>query len=350
MAKKGIDVSYHQGTIDWGKVKNADIEFAIIRIGYGMYDNQKDSKFEENYKNARANGIPVGVYHYSYAKTVDEAKAEADLVLKWLNNRDLDLPVYFDIEDKTQQNLGKDTLNAICRKFCDTIEAGGYWAGIYSNKYWATGLIDGPTLGKRYTYWVAQYNSKCTYTGPYAMWQYSSNGSVNGISGRVDMNYLYSELGGKKNGSSSSSSSSKKSNETIANEVIAGKWGNGNDRKTRLQNAGYDYNTIQSIVNQKLGASKKSNETIANEVVAGKWGNGNDRKTKLTNAGYNYEEIQKLVNQKLGVSKTVTYTVKSGDTLSAIAKKYGTTYQKIASDNGIANPNKIYVGQKLIIK
>lgn len=348
MEKLGIDVSKHQGTIDWAKVKGAGIQFAILRIGYGMYDNQKDIKFEENYKNARANGIPVGVYLYSYAKNVDEAKREADLVLKWLNGRDLEYPVYFDIEDGSQANLGKDVLDAMCKTFCNTIEAGGYWAGIYSNKNWATNIISGAELGKDYTYWIAQYNDKCTYNGPYAIWQYSSSGKVNGISGNVDMNYQYADVGGKVSGSNSTAS--KKSNEEIANEVIAGKWGNGNDRKTRLQNAGYDYNTIQSIVNQKLGASKKSNETIANEVVAGKWGNGNDRKTKLTNAGYNYEEIQKLVNQKLGVSKTVTYTVKSGDTLSAIAKKYGTTYQKIASDNGIANPNKIYVGQKLIIK
>ena len=348
MKKKGIDVSYHQGNIDWGKVKGAGIEFAILRIGYGMYDYQKDKQFENNYKNARANGIPVGVYHYSYATSVEEAKKEANLVVKWLNGRDLEYPVYFDIEDNSQAKLGKSTLNAMCRAFCEIIEKAGYWAGIYSNKDWATNKISGAELGKDYTYWIAQYNSTCTYTGPYAIWQYSSSGKVNGISGNVDMNYQYAEVGGKV--SDSNSTASKKSNEEIANEVIAGKWGNGNDRKTRLQNAGYDYNTIQSIVNQKLGASKKSNETIANEVVAGKWGNGNDRKTKLTNAGYNYEEIQKLVNQKLGANKTVTYTVKSGDTLSAIAKKYGTTYQKIAKDNNIANPNKIYVGQKLVIK
>lgn len=301
MAKKGIDVSYHQGTIDWNKVKNTGIEFAIIRIGYGMYDDQKDKQFENNYKNARANGIPVGVYHYSYATSVEEAKKEANLVVSWLNGRDLDYPVYFDIENSSQAKLGKSTLNAMCRAFCEIIEKAGYWAGIYSNKDWATNKISGAELGKDYTYWIAQYNSTCTYTGPYAIWQYSSSGRVNGISGNVDMNYQYAEVGGKVG--STSSSSSKKSNETIANEVIAGKWGNGNARKTALTNAGYDYNAVQAIVNQKLGASK-----------------------------------------------TVTYTVKSGDTLSAIAKKYGTTYQKIASDNGISNPNKIYPGQKLVIK
>lgn len=317
MAKKGIDVSYHQGDINWSKVKSAGIEFAILRIGYGMYDNQKDSKFEENYSEARAAGIPVGVYHYSYAKTVDEAKREADLVLKWLNNRDLDLPVYFDIEDKTQQNLGKDTLNAICRKFCDTIEAGGYWAGIYSNKYWATGLIDGPTLGKRYTYWVAQYNSKCTYTGPYAMWQYSSSGSVNGISGRVDMNYLYAELGGKKGGSTTSSSgSSTSSSGTYTGTSIV----------DYLKSIGQD----SSFANRKKLAAA----------------NG------ISNYTGTASQNTQLLNKLRGGSgsSAVTYTVKSGDTLSAIAKKYGTTYQKIASDNGIANPNKIYPGQKLVIK
>lgn len=350
MQKKGIDVSKYQGNIDWNKVKNAGIEFAILRIGYGMYDFQKDKQFENNYKNARANNIPVGIYHYSYATSIEEAEKEANLVLQWLNGRELDYPVYFDIEDNSMAKLGKSTLNAICRAFCEIIEKAGYWAGIYSNKDWATNKISGAELGKDYTYWIAQYNDKCTYTGPYAIWQYSSTGSVNGISGNVDMNIQYKEVGGKTG--STSNSSSKKSNETIANEVIQGKWGNGNARKTALTNAGYDYDAVQAIVNQKLDAStsKKSNEEIANEVIAGKWGNGNDRKTKLTNAGYNYEEIQKLVNQKLGANKTVTYTVKSGDTLSAIAKKYGTTYQKIAKDNNIANPDKIYVGQKLIIK
>ena len=99
-------------------------------------------------------------------------------------------------------------------------------------------------------------------------------------------------------------------------------------------------------------SSKKSNEEIANEVIAGQWGNGNDRKTRLQNAGYDYNEIQDIVNKKLGggsSSSSKTYTVKKGDTLSGIAAKFGTTYQEIARKNGIANPNKIYPGQVLKI-
>ena len=199
MKVKGIDVSKWQGNINWKKVKADGIMFAIIRIGYGMYDNQKDEFFEKNYQGAKAAGLDVGIYHYSYAKTIDEAKLEAAQVLLWLNNKDLDLPIYFDIEDKSQANLGKELLNEICKAFCNRIEAAGYWAGIYANKNWATKIIDGESLGKRYTFWIAQYNSACTYSGNYDMWQYSSTGKVNGINGNVDMNYLYKTLGGSQN-------------------------------------------------------------------------------------------------------------------------------------------------------
>lgn len=303
MKIKGIDVSKHQGSIDWSKVKNDDVEFAIIRIGYGGSAPVKDERFEENYNGARNNGLRVGVYLYSYADSESDAKKEYEAVIKWLNGRALDLPVYFDVEDKKMNGLSKSTLSSYVKIFCDKIEDAGYWAGIYANKSWLETKLDMNAL-KDYTVWLAQWTSNPTYKGAYAMWQYTSDGSVNGISGRVDMNYQVAELGGKAGSTSSSSTSSRKSNEEIANEVISGKWGNGQDRKNRLTSAGYDYQAVQNIVNQKLGSS----------------------------------------------NKTVTYTVKSGDTLSAIAKKYGTTYQKIAKDNGISNPNKIYPGQKLIIK
>ena len=293
MKIKGIDVSYHQGVIDWNKVKQAGIEFAIIRIGYGKYDFQKDKQFENNYKNAKNNGIKVGVYHYSYAVNVDDAKKEADLVIKWLDGRQLDLPVYFDIEDKSQASLSTNLRTEMTKSFCEKIENAGYWAGIYANKNWLETKLDMNKLN-RFTVWLAQWSSNPTYQGTYGMWQYTSDGSVNGINGRVDMNYQVKELGGK---IGTTSSSNKKSNEEIANEVIKGNWGNGQDRKNRLTKAGYDYNTIQKLVNQKL--NKKSNEEIATEVIQGKWGNGTDRKNRLTNAGYDYNTIQKIVNEML---------------------------------------------------
>lgn len=194
MSKKGCDVSSHNGTINWGAVKSDGIEFAILRVGYGMYDYQKDKQFENYYAGATSVGIPVGVYLYSYAKSVAEAEREADCAIKWLGGRKLNLPVYFDIEDPSQQKLGRETLDAMCRAFCNKIEKAGYWAGIYSSKYWATNVISGAELGRRYTYWVAQYNNACTYTGDYAIWQNSSSGRVAGIKGNVDTDVMVKDI------------------------------------------------------------------------------------------------------------------------------------------------------------
>lgn len=140
----------------------------------------------------------------------------------------------------------------------------------------------------------------------------------------------------------------KKSNEAIADEVIAGKWGNGDDRKKNLKKAGYDPAVIQKIVNAKVSPARKSNETLANEVLAGKWGNGDERKARLTKAGYDYGAIQAVVNSR--ANSGVYHTVKAGDNLTHIAARYGTTWQAIARLNGIKNPNVIHAGQKLRIK
>lgn len=298
MKIKGIDVSKHQGIIDWKKVKDDGIEFAIIRIGYGGSEPVKDSKFEENYKNARAVGIKVGAYLYSYANSQSDIDKEKASVKTWLNGRVLDLPFYIDVEDKkTQGDLSVSALSNLVNSFCEYIENLGYWAGIYANKNWLETKLDMNKLNK-YTVWLAQWTNNPTYKGSYAMWQYTSNGSVNGIGGCVDMNYQLKELGGKISDSQNENTTPKKSNEELANEVIQGKWGNGADRKNRLTNAGYNYSDVQKIVNQKL-INKKSNEEIAKEVIKGIWGNQPEREQRLEKAGYNYKEIQKIVNERL---------------------------------------------------
>ena len=135
--------------------------------------------------------------------------------------------------------------------------------------------------------------------------------------------------------------------QTLANEVKAGKYGNGDTRKIVL---GSRYDEVQKIVN---GSSKKSVSAIADEVIAGKWGNGNDRKNKLQAAGYDYNAVQAEVNKKLGSgsgSSAQYYTIRSGDTLSEIAQKYGTSVSQLQSWNGIKNANVIYAGQKIRVK
>ena len=190
---KGIDVSYHNGTIDWKKVKQSEVEYAIIRCGYGTNDkNQDDKKWEENVKGCIDNNIPYGVYLYSYADTVEKASSEADHAIRLLQGKKFKYPVYYDLEEEAiRKKLSKTEIANIAKTFCNKLSAKGYTVGIYANKDWFTNyLID--SCFNNWTKWVAQYNTVCNYQGKYDMWQCSSTGRVPGISGNVDLNYSYS--------------------------------------------------------------------------------------------------------------------------------------------------------------
>lgn len=349
MAIKGIDVSEFQGNINWNKVKADGIEFAILKLG-NIYDydaNYKDSKFDTNYKNARANGIKIGAYIYNYCNTIDTLKKGLEWAIKKLEGKELDLPFYLDMEDKDIQGETKETLTNQCNEFAKYVESKGYQAGVYANVNWLKNELNPNDFDKKISVWVAQYYKECQYTGKYDIWQYASDGSVSGISGNCDMNYLYNEDIIKE---SETDTSDKKTIDELAEEVIDGKWGDGEDRKTKLEKAGYDYDAVQDRVNEILSRPKKSITEVAKDVIDGKYGNGETRKKKLEAEGYNYDTVQAKVNQLLGAEVTKTYTVKSGDTLSGIASKYKTTVAKLVKDNNIANANLIYVGQKIVIK
>lgn len=183
---KGIDVSVHNGNIDWNKVKADGIDFAIIRAGYGREISQKDARFEENYRNAKAAGIPIGAYWYSYAMSEDEARVEADVFLSVIKGKQFEFPVYFDVEEKRQFDLGKEKISAIMRAFLEKVESAGYFVGLYGS---ASSLTTHTTddIKSRYTIWLAHWVEKTNYSGSYALWQYSDKGSVSGINGNVDL-------------------------------------------------------------------------------------------------------------------------------------------------------------------
>lgn len=188
---KGIDVSTHQGNINWSAVKNAGVDFAIIRAGYGREISQKDAQFENNYAGCKSNGIPVGAYWYSYATSVEEAVIEAKVFLKVLKGKTFEYPVYFDMEEKRQFDLGKDTCTAIAKAFMDTVEKAGYWVGLYMSASPLKTYIS-EEVRKRYAVWVAHYGvSKTSYDGAYGIWQHSSTGKVAGVGGSVDLNNCY---------------------------------------------------------------------------------------------------------------------------------------------------------------
>lgn len=190
---KGIDVSVHNSNIDWQKVKNAGIQFAILRSGYGRELSQKDAKFEENYKNAKAVNMPIGAYWYSYAMSEDEARLEADVFLKIIEGKHFEMPVYFDLEEKKQFDLGKEKVSAIMRAFLEKVESAGYFVGLYGSASSLT-THTADDIKSHYTIWLAHWTEQTNYSGAYGIWQYSSEGKVNGISGNVDMDICYNDF------------------------------------------------------------------------------------------------------------------------------------------------------------
>lgn len=188
---KGIDVSAHQGDIDWKKVKADSVDFAIIRAGYGRDINKKDAQFENNYAGCKTNTIPVGAYWYSYALSADEAKKEAETCIKSIDNKVFEYPIYFDVENKTQLALSEDLLHKITIAFCDELEAAGYWVGIYSYKSFLESSFT-PEILKRYAMWVAHTGvTQTNYKYQHGIWQYSHTGKTDGINTNVDLNYGY---------------------------------------------------------------------------------------------------------------------------------------------------------------
>ena len=204
--KKAIDISYYQKNVDYKKVKESGIEMVILRAGFTGYGinklKNKDKLFEEHYNGFKNVGIPIGVYWYSCAYTEEEAEEEALKVLEIVKNKEIELPIFIDVEDnhditksglakQNQYELSRNELTKVVARFCEIIEKNGYYVGIYASTHWLNKKLDMNIL-KRYDIWVAHYNvKKPTYNGTYGIWQYTSKGNVSGINGNVDLDYIY---------------------------------------------------------------------------------------------------------------------------------------------------------------
>lgn len=272
---KGIDVSKHNGNIDWQKVKASGIvDFAILRAGYGKLASQNDTQFERNYAGAKAVGIPIGCYWYSYAKTVSEARQEAYVFLQVIKGKQFEYPVYLDFEEQSQFKTGKNNCSAMARVFLEIVENAGYFTGIYSSKSGLENYIT-PEIRNRYTVWVAHVNvSKTTYSGAHDIWQYSWKGRVSGItgnSGDVDMNYCY------------------------------------RDFPAIIKNAG-----LNGFEKPETVENSESVETVET--------NQDEKPVEISYAEPTYHKVRK------------------GDTLTKIAKAYNTSINKIVADNKLAYP------------
>ena len=217
--------------------------------------------------------------------------------INWIKNqisgKTHEYPIFLDVEDAQISNLSKEVQTNLCKYFCGNFEN----SGVYANLDWFKNKLNVSEL-TNYKIWLAQWTTAENHSADFKvdLWQYSNKGKVNGITGKVDMNYCLN---------------CEENTEQITGQL--------------------------SLID------------IANAVIRGEFGNGEERKTRLKNAGYNYDEVQAKVNELMGVSG-VTYKVKSGDTLSEIAQKFGTTVSNLASLNNIKNVNLIYVGQTLKIR
>lgn len=305
MSIKGIDVSSYQGNIDWAKAKTSGVEFSVLKIIQKSL--LPDNQFENNWKGCNESGVTIqGVYNYSYATTTSKAKMDAQKVLEILNRRKT--MVWLDVENGCMEGLGENLIDII-NTYAEVIIGAGLEFGVYTGQYFYNTYIK-PYGGVKYPLWIARYGlNDGTLNEKYNPnisgmigWQYTSKGTVSGISGNVDMDVWYQDI--VKN----------ESEETPKEEV------------------------------------KKTIEVLAQEVLDGIWGNGDDRKNKLTAAGYDYNAVQTRVNE---ICKTIAneyYTVVKGDTLSGIAKRYNTSVNALVQLNSISDPNKIYVGQKIRVK
>lgn len=196
-ASLGIDVSKWQGEIDWDKVKNDGIEFVIIRCGYrGSVTGTlvEDPYFEQNIRGATAAGLQVGVYFFTQAVNEVEAVEEASMVVSLIRDYELTYPVFIDTEgaggNGRADSLSVERRTAVCEAFCTTVENAGFEAGVYASRNWYNKNLETAFL-ENFVIWLAEYRSVPIYQGYYQMWQYTSKGSVNGISGNVDMNISY---------------------------------------------------------------------------------------------------------------------------------------------------------------
>jgi len=310
----GIDISVWQRNMDLIKAKNEGVKFAIIR---GMYGNAKDTAFEQLYLKAKNAGLGVGCYQWGRACNVAQAREEALLLIEnCLKGKQFEYPIYYDVEDDILINLSVQELTEVIKAWAETIENAGYFAGIYMNESCFRNEVNSAELKRLYSQWRAYWTTENNAPADCDMWQFGGETNLirdNRIAGIVcDMDYSYVDF------------------EKIMKD-----------------------NNLNGFVGTYTQANipiMKTIDEIAQEVIDGKWFNGEDRKIALTNAGYNYFTVQARVNEMVNENRETWYTVKSGDNLTKIANMYNTTIWQLQSLNNIKNVNLIYVGQKIRVK
>lgn len=340
MKEFGIDISYFQGGINLEAMKNNGAKFAIIRAGYTGYSDGVskaiDECFEQFYRECKRIGLPVGAYWFSIATSYERGKAEAEFMYNnCLKGKQFEYPIYIDVEDDTGgrnylRNAGKQATTDGIKGFCETLESLGYYVGIYASDI--SGFKDMMYVDQltKYDKWVARYGSQPQYVTEYGMWQYTSSERINGYGSVLDGDYAFKDYpsimkeyglnGYSKSGESKPTPAPKPQPKPVENNVVTYTVKSGDT----LSGIAAKYGTTY----QKIAAD--NNISNPNLIYPG--------------------QVLKINSGSNNVSNETYYTVVSGDNLTRIAERYGTTVNQLVSWNNISNPNLIYPGQKLRVK
>lgn len=325
MSIKGLDVSRFQGEVDWERVKAAGYQFAMLRAGYG--DDSVDGQFRRNASECNRLGIPIGAYWFCYAASPENAAQEADSCIRTVSGYRLDYPVCYDIEQASADYVEKQGVSftpalaqSLVKSFCGRVEAQGYFAMFYSNRSFYDTYL-GAALAGRYAFWYARYTD--TFDGTdCGIWQYTSTGSVPGISGNVDLDLAYVDYP----------------------SVI---------RRAGLNHLDGTAPVPPSPAPQYITYVIQPGDTLSG--IAQRFGTSVRTLAELNGISdpdkiYAGNTIRVPENGSSGGSAPVYYTIRPGDTLSGIALKYGTTVSALARLNGISDPDKIYAGDRIRIR
>lgn len=362
----GIDIARYQKGMSLASAKAQGVQFVIIKAGGADAGYYRDSQFLNFYEQAVSAGLPHGAYYFGQAFSVEAAEKEAWNFIDLIKDTDIKR-VFYDVEAQ-MLNQGQQHLTDIVKRFCDVMESVGYDCGIYSSESFFNGRVYDSEL-KPYDHWVARWSKTAPNLksgAQIALWQFGSETNLirdNKICGIVtDQDYCYIDLDETET-TSEAPITPGKTVEELAQEVIAnfGRTAYANPtRKERLTAAGYNYYEVQLRVNEivREKAEREVEKTIAElaqEVLAGLWGNTDDkpsRKERLSAAGYSYSDVQKEVDELVAARKQSgkTYVVVKGDTYTEIAKRYNTTVNALIAANNIKDPNNMYVGQELRIQ
>lgn len=269
-----LDVSGWQTGIDYAAAAK-DISGVILRVGGTGYGDAhpvyEDDQFEEHYAGFSAAGVKIGAYFYAGAINEQILDEEVALCKRMLAGKKFDLPIYYDIEAPYQYSLlSTNARTKLAIRWLEAMHAAGFHVGVYASLSWAYNMIDMQQIPDYASVWIAQYYEKCEYSGKYDLWQYTSEGRISGYSGNVDLSkpkkgYLSDyDQGGE---------IPLKTVDQIVDEVLAGSWGNDEERKRRLEEAGYDYDVIQEAVNKRLEASDPDDHADPDQgiIAAQRW-------------------------------------------------------------------------------